>query len=248
MQTIESIYKPEFADEFTLDQANETQPKGTLVVIGGRADVESLTSVASNLPQNAELYVSALASSEPHKQISYYKEKFEQLGVKVTDKKQFDKTQGIFFTGGKQDVLMQRLETYINTTKLRDFYNSGGVVSGTSAGASFMSEIMPIEDSHSNGFGFVPYIIDQHFSQRNRFERLKNLVEKFPERIGIGIDENTAWIYKNGQMRVEGEGAVHLMIGCRSERSDRLTNIEHVVMEPGDEYDLSQFSIQKSVH
>lgn len=245
---VEKLYQTEFTDSLYPDRIDQTRPKGTLVVIGGRAQTESLQSVSSNLPQRSELYISTLASNEHERQFLYYKDKFSELGVHVTDEKLFDTTQGIFFTGGKQDLLMQRLEASINSLKLKEFYNSGGVVAGTSAGASFMSEIMPIEDTYSKGFGFVPYIIDQHFTERNRLERLKNLVAKFPERIGIGIDENTAWVYKNSQMKVEGEGSVHLVIGHKIERAENSISIEHVVMRAGEEYDLSQFDVHKTTH
>lgn len=248
MQTAEHLHISEFARPQSFDRADQSRPKGTLVVIGGRAEMESLQSVASSLPQSAELFISTLASDEHEKQFQYYEAKFSQLGVQVTDEKSFDSTQGIFFTGGRQDVLMQRLETAINSIRLREFYDSGGVVAGTSAGASFMSEIMPIESTYSKGFGFVPYIIDQHFTERNRLDRLKNLIEKFPGRIGLGIDENTAWIYKGGQMKVEGEGAVHLVIGHANEKRGNLLSIEHVVMRAGEEYDLSQFDVQKTVY
>src|SRR5690349_16861446 len=43
-------------------------------------------------------------------------------------------------------------------------------------------------------------VIDQHFSQRNRYGRLLMIVSQSPQLLGIGVDEDTAAV-----VRVEGD-------------------------------------------
>jgi len=60
------------------------------------------------------------------------------------------------------------------------------------------------------GLDLVPNsIIDQHFSQRNRSNRLRSVVARFKNSIGYGIDENTALIFKEKEKpRKIGSGEV----------------------------------------
>lgn len=117
---------------------------------------------------------------------------------------------GVFFSGGDQRKLTA---TFLGTRMLdaiRALYERGGVVAGTSAGAAVMSRIMITGDEHpigaepaasptsrhihtAPGFGFIDRaIIDQHFLKRSRQYRLRSLVARHPELLGIGIDEATA--------------------------------------------------------
>ena len=84
------------------------------------------------------------------------------------------------------------------------------VIAGTSAGASILGKHMIVAaDTMLNdnklkveigvGFGFLDgLIIDQHFSQRGRFDRLLSAIAGNKEIMGIGIDENTAILVKDG--------------------------------------------------
>jgi cyanophycinase len=119
---------------------------------------------------------------------------------------------GIFFSGGVQSRLADILVDTPVHKKLIDFYEAGGVIGGTSAGAAVMSKIMitgdekrKVEENHefetieldnivtARGFGFIDTaIIDQHFVRRKRHNRLISLVAENPRLLGIGIDESTA--------------------------------------------------------
>jgi cyanophycinase len=65
------------------------------------------------------------------------------------------------------------------------------------------------------GLGLIDgVIIDQHFSQRNRYGRLLALVAHSPHLLGIGIDEDTAIVVTEGRyVEVLGKGAVTVMDG-----------------------------------
>ena len=63
------------------------------------------------------------------------------------------------------------------------------------------------------GLGVITrLIIDQHFSQRDRLGRLLTAVALEPERLGVGIDEDTAIVYYgDGQLEVIGSGQVFVV-------------------------------------
>lgn len=131
----------------------------------------------------------------------------------------------LFMTGGDQS----RLNKLIGGTKLFDLiykqWNEGMVIGGTSAGASIMggqmivAADMKVDDDitrveMSGAFGLLPEtIIDQHFSQRARFDRLMNAIAENPNIMGIGIDENTAILVEDKQFTVYGEHQVMVIDG-----------------------------------
>src|SRR5205807_2533054 len=99
----------------------------------------------------------------------------------------------VWIGGGKQSRLMYLFAGTPLAAKLRAVLARGGVVGGTSAGASVVSRVMVIGSGEGRGLGLLDrLIIDQHFSQRHRLERLKRLIEKYPDQVGYGIDERTA--------------------------------------------------------
>jgi cyanophycinase len=121
---------------------------------------------------------------------------------------------GIWFSGGDQSKLTK---AYLNTKTLaliRERYEAGAVVGGTSAGAAVMSKLMitggTTEATTAEGFGLLTEcVIDQHFSQRKRQQRLAGVLTKNPKLLGVGIDESTAIIVRAGSVRVVGEGAAY---------------------------------------
>ena len=136
------------------------------------------------------------------------------------------KVDGIFMTGGNQ----LRLSAFITGTPfgeaIAEAYQRGAVVGGTSAGASILAEHMIAFGSGgttpkqrmsqlSAGLGLLRgVVIDQHFEQRNRYGRLLSLVAQSPSLLGMGIDEDTAAVVREGHLlEVVGRGAVTLVDG-----------------------------------
>ena len=122
----------------------------------------------------------------------------------------------VWVAGGDQQRLVDR---YLGTpvhTELQNVLNRGGIIGGTSAGAAIASRTMIAGGvtlpTLTEGWGLLPgTIIDQHFSQRGRFERLAHAVERFPDRVGIGIDEATGILLNREGMEVLGSGSVYLV-------------------------------------
>ncbi len=109
---------------------------------------------------------------------------------------------GVFFMGGRQWRLA---DSYLHT-KVHDalfqLLNRGGVIAGSSAGATIQGSYLARGDTqnnqimmgdHEEGLGFISNIaIDQHVLARNRQFDLFDILRQRPELLGIGIDENTA--------------------------------------------------------
>lgn len=118
------------------------------------------------------------------------------------------KATGLWILGGDQ---MKLAKLYNNTPvedEIRSLILRGGVVGGTSAGATIFSEIMVYDETEAEGLGLLRFIIDQHFSERDRLPRLQKLINKYPGRCGIGIDESTALIMSNQMIEVVGLGKI----------------------------------------
>src|SRR6478735_924454 len=138
--------------------------------------------------------------------------------------RRLEEATGIFFTGGNQ----LRLTTLLGGTpvaKVIRARNAHGVtVGGTSAGASILSEHMiAFGDEGSSvvsgsvrlapGLGLTNrFIIDQHFTQRDRLGRLLTALTYNPFAVGIGLDEDTAvFIGPDETVEVEGSGGVTIV-------------------------------------
>lgn len=152
---------------------------------------------------------------------------------------------GIWFGGGRQ---WNFVDSYLNTETHRLMHlvlERGGVIGGSSAGASIQGDYMPRGDPMGNtemmaegyerGMGFLTGVaIDQHFSQRNRFPDMRLLKKTFPQLLGIGIDEGTCLIVKKSQAEVIGPGQVAFF--DRPVGSDSIE--EHTSVLAGQVYDL----------
>lgn len=167
------------------------------------------------------IVIIATATDEPRAVGSEYKELFTLMGASsvyvlaVAGRDTANQTQqadiiknatGIFFTGGDQLRLTSILGGSAVDAAIRAAFRQGAVIAGTSAGAAVMSETM-IVGGHSNdspkksslsmaqGMGFLrEAVVDQHFAQRGRINRLLSAVAQNPHVMGIGIDEDTALI------------------------------------------------------
>ena len=214
----------------------------------------------------ARIAVVTAATSEPKEAGEEYTKAFNELGVKdvrvihVHNREQthnpkslkaIEQATGIFFTGGDQLRITSLLGGTPMDTLLHQCYEQGAVLGGTSSGASMMSCTMMIRgngETHptlesvelSPGMKFIEGpIIDQHFAQRGRIGRLMTAVAQQPQKLGIGIDENTAIVVKDGRFTVLGEGAVTVVDAARMDYTS--------VHESGNGDGLALFGLQVHV-
>lgn len=125
---------------------------------------------------------------------------------------------GVWFTGGRQ---WRIADSYLGTGTLDaidDLLRRGGVVGGSSAGATIQGSYLARGDTktntimmgdHEEGFAFLPNsAIDQHLLKRNRQFDLEEIIERKREVLGIGLDENTAIVVEGDVFEVIGQGYV----------------------------------------
>ncbi|MFN6400078.1 MAG: cyanophycinase [Planctomycetota bacterium] len=127
---------------------------------------------------------------------------------------QIQQAAAVWITGGDQSRLSERFCGTVLVERLVQFLRRGGVLGGTSAGAAILSKHMIAagvdEPMMGQGFGLLPgTIIDQHFTQKNRFARLSRAVTMHPNLLGIGIDESTGIQWSASKATVLGTGQVH---------------------------------------
>jgi cyanophycinase len=262
-----------------------SEAKGNLVIIGGGSRPEYIMSKIVELAggKNAKIMIIPNASSEEldiatHQKKEFQKANPKEVGYIIFDNKNADKyleklndVTGIFFSGGDQNKLIKSLEKTKLFDKIKDIYNKGGVISGTSAGAAVMSNIMitgeeiitkktegdfdSIKNNNvktSNGFGFInKAIIDQHFIKRKRQNRLISLSIENPNLPCIGIDESTAIIVKEDDtFEVLGESNIMIFDASKSKNINKdkhgnfsIENLNIHILQSGQKYDLNKKEI-----
>lgn len=155
---------------------------------------------------------------------------------------------GVWFTGGRQWRLV---DAYLDTSieeLFHDVLRRGGVIGGTSAGATIQGEYLVrgnplgneevMTEGYDRGFGFLPGVaIDQHFTQRDRIDDMAQLKKAFPDLIGLGVDESTALIVRGSTMRVVGE---HNVTVFDNHSAGSAQTAEFAVLKSGERYDFRQ--------
>ncbi|MBS0203398.1 MAG: cyanophycinase [Planctomycetes bacterium] len=181
---------------------------------------------------------------------------------------------GVFLIGGEQDKIVKALYTPEgqNTPMLDavwEVYRKGGVIAGTSAGAAVMSRIM-YRDADSvldtmlrgvrfgkeigRGLGFLDgeWFVDQHLLVRGRFARTLVAMHDQGFKYGIGVDENSAVIVRNGKdVQVIGYKGALILDLSRAEHNSmlgrfNLKNVRLTYLDRGDKYDLKSREVTPS--
>ena len=158
----------------------------------------------------------------------------------------------VWFVGGRQWRLV---DSYAHTRTQREVervMERGGVVAGSSAGASIISSYMVrgardnnyvmMAPGYEEGFGLIKGVaIDQHMLTRNRQDDLEEVVAKHPDLLGIGLDESTAIVVQGQEFEVVGASkiAIHDGRSVPGERQQR-NGKKYYFMGPGEKYDLTK--------
>jgi cyanophycinase len=216
---------------------------GALIIVGGHEDRTGDKRILGEVLRRAagrRVVVATVASEVKGELWTEYECAFRDLGAidiahlgiesrdEATEDKHLALLEGagcVFFTGGDQLKITSKLGGTPVARKIAEIHSGGGVIAGTSAGASVMSETMLIagrgEESPkvganvrmAPGLGFVRgVVVDQHFAERGRIGRLLAAVAHNPQNIGVGIDEDTAVIFEEERLfSVVGSGAVTIV-------------------------------------
>ena len=236
---------------------------------------------------DAHIAIIPSASREPAVIGGRYLQIFEEMGAKqieildIRERTQcedpsiqacLEACTGVFLTGGDQLRLCAVLaDTPAMETIRQRVLSSQLTLAGTSAGAAVMGHHMIAGGGSgespnrslvdmATGLGIIPeVIVDQHFQNRNRMARLISAIAAHPDRLGIGIDEDTcALVEGDGWLQVMGKGTVTIVdpgemsytnqpnVGATDPLS--LHNLRLHILSYGDRYHLHQRTVLDSIH
>ena len=152
---------------------------------------------------------------------------------------------GVWFPGGRQ---WRIADSYLDTRteeELHRVLERGGVIGGSSAGASIQGSYLIRGDTQTNtimmgdhveGFGFLRNVgVDQHLLRRNRQFDMLEVMEAMPDLLGIGIDENTAIVVQGDEFEVIGES--YVVIYDSGAQID--TGGDFYFLAPGDRFNMA---------
>jgi len=241
--------------------------RGTVILVGGGETPPEVPQAMLRLSGGADARVVILAHTQQEvgrgaeRSAAFFREQGAR-NVIAPDTMQPDalaellrEAQGVWIPGGDQNRFMARLGSsplFLNA--LRAVLTRGGVVGGTSAGASLMGEKMPTGNQSAEGelrtgavelapaLNLLPStLIDQHFLKRGRLPRLLCAILEHPHLVGIGVDENAWAIVQGNAVLVERGQVVMLRSRVKPHRHETLLGTRHLQMQillPGDRVKL----------
>ena len=234
--------------------------KGSLVIVGGGGTTPAIMNAFIEKAGGKEALIVVIPTTEtdgPGE--AAYLRKFGMTNVKVLftlDKKfandpkfsePLTEAGGVWFGGGRQWRFVDSFERTLVEKRCHEVLARGGVIGGSSAGASIQSEYMPrghplgntvmAAEGYERGFGFLPgCAVDQHFFARKRTGDMTGLMAKYPQYLGIGIDESTAIIVTGNTAEVMGKSKV----GFYDTRQKLDGEKDYIELVEGDKYDLKK--------
>jgi cyanophycinase len=238
-------------------------PSGALVLVGGAMESEQIFRSFIDLAggPNARIVLIPTAAGEGDYDGSYIGlEAWRAHGARnltvlhttdrgVADTEEFveplRRAAGVFFFGGRQHRLADAYGGTKTEAELRGVLERGGVVGGTSAGASILGSFLVRGDTetneimmgdHQTGFGFLRGVaIDQHVLRRNRHFDMLELLAVHPDLLGIGLDENTAIVVKGDHFEIVGSSYVLIYDPLTTTGRDGT----FYFLSPGDGFDMA---------
>ena len=170
--------------------------------------------------------------------------------TKVADSEEFvavlRDARAVWFGGGRQWRLA---DAYLGTkteATFHDVLKRGGVIGGSSAGATIQASYLVrgapegnqimMSPGHEQGFAYIRNsAIDQHLLARKRENDMLPVIRKHPHLLGIGIDESTALYVRGNTAEVIGKSKV-LFYDIALEKT--VGKKFYTTLDPGDRFDL----------
>jgi cyanophycinase len=254
--------------------------KGTLVIQGGGSNegtgiFETFINLAGGLGAKIVVVPTAGGNRTPDGKIKVYEEesvvaRWKKRGVtnvrmlhthdsSVANTEDFARilrdANGVWFDGGRQWNIV---DSYANTLTLREFrkvLERGGVIGGSSAGATILGDylvrgavasadiVMTPEREHEHGFAFLRKVaIDQHINTRNRWDDIIPVIKKYPNLLGIGLSEGTAIVVTGDRFEVIGKWKVAIHDNTHVYQP---WEKPYYVLSAGDVYNMKTRNVEK---
>lgn len=125
----------------------------------------------------------------------------------------------VVLTGGRPWLLQRRLSPAL-TGRLRQLWESGVPLSGSSAGAMAMCEWrLDLEPRQPlrfrRGLGLVPGVAAPHYGRHGIHHVSSVVSRRFPELPILGLPDRTALVGREGRFDVVGAGSCTVLLGGR---------------------------------
>lgn len=254
--------------------------QGTLVIVGGgdrdNAMFRHFVKLAGGKDARLAVIPTA-ASSDPdydyagHRSARYAREELGMQNVSVVHSHireiagtaefvaPIRKADALWFTGGRQWRIADAYLGTLAETEIRNVLKRGGVIGGSSAGASIQGSFLVRGDTkgsqiligdHQHGFGFIRNsAIDQHVIPRRRQAGLIEVLTDPDQKIetsinrkallGIGIDEATAIVVRKNEFEVIGRKSGVVLIYDPTKWTATAADPEkYLTLKPGAKYNL----------
>jgi cyanophycinase len=241
-------------------------PRGTVIVVGGGSmgpEIYSAFIEAAGGPDALIIDVPTAGGDSVYKQNAPGTRGWKQAGAKnvyvlhTKDRKLADsdsfaavikRAGGIWFEGGRQFHLVDSYAGTKTEQAFNDVLARGGVIGGSSAGASILGDFL-VRGAPSNnnfimddpryekGFAYLRGVgIDQHVVARERLADLADsIIPKYPQLLAISEDEGTAWLVRGDTATIIGRNKAFVYNG--KDATDR--GKPFLTLYPGDRYNLA---------
>lgn len=152
------------------------------------------------------------------------------------------KANGVWMGPGNSGRLANAYLDTLTYREIEGVLDRGGVVGGNSAGAIIQGSYtvrgrpdkpLLMAKGHERGFGFLKGVaINPHLTEAKREAELVNVIDTYPELLGIGIEEKAAIQVQGDHFEVIGEGRVAIYDNKKHGGS------WYYWLSPGDKFDL----------
>jgi cyanophycinase len=152
------------------------------------------------------------------------------------------KANGVWFSEGNAGRLASAYLDTLTQHELEAFLNRDGIIGGNSAGSIIQGSYtvrgradkpLLMAKGHERGFGFMKNVaINPHLTEAKRDAELVNVIDAYPELLGIGIDEKAAILVQGDRFEVMGEGRVAIY------DNKKHGGDWYYWLSPGDKFDL----------
>ena len=248
--------------------------KGTVIVVGGGSmgpEIYNAFIKAAGGPDALIVTVPNAGGADNYPQNGPSTRGWKQYGAKnvytyftkdrtVADADSFvavlRKAGGIWFEGGRQFRLVDAYAGTKSEAAFNAVLARGGVVGGSSAGASILGDFL-VRGAPSNnnlimddpgyrkGFAYLKGVgIDQHVVARERLADLADsIIPRYPKLLAISEDEGTAWVVRGDTAAIVGRNKAFVYNGRDATDAGK----PFLTLYPGDTYNLATRRIMKRV-